>query len=110
MKIIKTNDFFGTPADFAIVWSTVCLTCTFAIGIQLDCPDEFTIFHVTSFHGKDEYTVLDTCFYSIFERYNYSIEEKVKKEMEKVITRVLTTRIAANMLTVEQVINWSENN
>ena len=31
---IRTEDYFGEPADFEIIWETVCMTCTFAVGIQ----------------------------------------------------------------------------
>ena len=25
---IRTEDYFGEPADFEIIWATVCMTCT----------------------------------------------------------------------------------
>lgn len=102
-KIIQTNDFFGKPANFEIIWTTVCLTCTFAVGIQTDKRNEFTIFHVTNMGGNDIYTVLDTGFLDVYQKYGFSVEEKVKKEMAKVITKVLTTRLKSGMITVEQI-------
>ena len=106
-KIIKTQDFFGANATFEIIWETVCMTCTFAVGIQTDKRNELSIFHVTNMGGADRYTVLDTCFLDIYKKYNYSIEEKVKKEMVKVITKVLTTRAKAGMITVDQIKKWA---
>lgn len=108
-KIIQTGDFFGEPADFEIIWMTVCMTCTFAVGIQTDKRNEFTIFHVTSMGGNDIYTVLDTGFLDVYQKYGFSVEEKVKKEMAKVITRVLTARVKAGMITVKQIERWAEN-
>lgn len=108
-RIIRTEDYFGDPADFAIIWETVCMTCTFAVGFQIDKRNEVSIFHVTSMGGKDIYTCLDTCFLDIYNQYNFSIEEKVKREMKKVITRVLTARLKAGMITMEQIERWAEN-
>lgn len=108
IRVIRTEDFFGEPADFEIIWETVCMTCTFAVGIQTDKRNEFSIFHVTNMGGEDIYTCLDTCFFNIYKQYNFSIEEKVKKEMKKVITRVLTARVKAGMITVEQIKRWAK--
>lgn len=108
-KIIRTNDFFGQPANFEIIWTTVCMTCTFAVGIQTDKRNEFTIFHVIGMGGNDIYTVLDTGFLDVYQKYGFSVEEKVKKEMAKVITRVLTERVKAGIITVEQIERWAEN-
>ena len=109
IKIIRTEDFFGEPADFEIIWETVFMTCTFAVGIQTDKRNEFSIFHVTSMNGKDIYHILDTGFLDIYYRYGFSVEAKVKKEMQKVITRVLTARAEAGMITVEQIERWAKN-
>lgn len=108
-KFIRTEDFFGEPADFEIIWMTVCMTCTFAVGIQTDKRNEFTIFHVTNMGGNDIYTVLDTGFLDVYYKYDFSVVEKVKKEMKKVITRVLTARVKAGMITVEQIERWVKN-
>ena len=109
IRTIKTEDFFGKLANFEIVWETVCMTCTFAVGIQTDKRNEFSIFHVTNMGGDDIYTILDTGFLDIYKKYNYSVEEKVKKEMKKVIKRVLTARVRCGMITVEQIERWSKN-
>lgn len=108
IRTIRTEDFFGEPADFEIIWETVCMTCTFAVGIQTDKRNEFTIFHVTNRGGKDVYTVLDTGFLDVYYKYSFSVEAKVKKEMKKVITKVLTARVKAGMITVEQIERWSK--
>ena len=108
IRTIRTEDFFGKPADFEIIWETVCLTCTFAVGIQTDRRNEFSIFHVTNMGEKDIYHILDTGFLDIYSKYNFSVEEKVKIEMQKVITRVLTARIKACMITVEQIERWTK--
>ncbi len=108
-KIIKTYDFFGAEATFEILWETVFMTCTFAVGIQTDKRNELSIFHVTNYGGSDVYTVLDTCFLNVYKKYNYSIEEKVKKEMAKVITKVLTARAKAGMITIDQIKKWAHN-
>jgi hypothetical protein len=107
-KIIRTEDFFGAPADFEIIWETVCLTCTFAVGIQTDKRNELSIFHVTSMGGNDIYTGLDTVFLEDYYNDSFSLVKKVQKEMKKVITRVLTARIEAGMLTIEQVERWAK--
>lgn len=108
IRTIRTEDFFGKPADFEIIWETVCMTCTFAVGIQTDRRNEFTIFHVTNMGGKDIYTVLDTGFLDVYYKYSFPVVEKVKKEMKKVITKVLTARVKAGMITVEQIEKWSK--
>lgn len=108
-KIIQTNDFFGEPANFEIIWMTVCMTCTFAVGIQTDKRNEFTIFHVTNMGGNDIYTGLETVFLEDYYNDSFSLVEKVKKEMAKVITRVLTARIKAGMITMKQIERWAEN-
>lgn len=102
-RFIRTEDFFGEPADFEIIWETVCMTCVFAVGIQTDKRNEFSIFHVTNMGGTDIYHILDTGFLDVYYKYDLSVVEKVKKEMKKVITRVLTTRLKSGMITVEQI-------
>lgn len=109
IKTVRTEDFFGKLANFEIVWETVCMTCTFAVGIQTDKRNEFSIFHVTNMGEEDIYTCLDTGFFNVYKQYNFSIEEKVKKEMKKVIKRVLTARVKCGMITVEQIERWSKN-
>ena len=106
---IRTEDYFGEPADFEIIWATVCMTCTFAVGIQTDKRNEFSIFHVTNMGGKDIYHILDTGFLDVYQKYNFSVVDKVKEEMKKVITRVLTARLKAGMITVKQIENWARN-
>lgn len=108
IKTIRTEDFFGESADFEIIWETVCMTCTFAVGIQTDKRDEFSIFHVTSMNGEDIYHILDTCFLDDYYKHGFSLVEKVKKEMKKVITRVLTARAKAGMITIEQIERWAK--
>lgn len=107
IRTIRTEDFFGEPANFEIIWTTVCMTCTFAIGIQTDKRNEFSIFHVTNMGGKDIYHILDTGFLDVYCKHGFSIVEKVQEEMRKVITRVLTARVKAGMITVEQVERWA---
>lgn len=102
IKTIRAEGFFE-PADFEIIWETVCMTCTFAVGIQTDKRNEFSIFYVTNMDGKDIYHILDTGFLDVYYKNNFSVEEKVKEEMKKVITEVLTARIKAGMITVEQI-------
>lgn len=108
-RFVKTEDFFGEPAVFEIIWATVCMTCTFAVGIQTDKRNEFSIFHVTNMGGKDIYHILDTGFLDVYYKYSFSVEAKVKKEMQKVITEVLTARVKAGMITVEQIERWAKN-
>ena len=105
IKTIRAEGFFE-PADFEIIWETVCMTCTFAVGIQTDKRNEFSIFYVTNMDGKDIYHILDTGFLDVYYKNNFSVEEKVKEEMKKVITEVLTVRIKAGMITVEQIKRW----
>ena len=108
-KIITVNDYFGEPADFIICWETVCMTCTFAVGFQTDKRNELSIFHVTNNGGEDIYHILDTCYLEVYRQYGFSIEEKVKKEMKKVIARVLTARAEAGMITIEQIEKWAKH-
>ena len=108
IRIIRTEDFFGELADFEIIWETVCMTCTFAVGIQTDKRNEFTIFHVTNMGGEDIYTVLDTGYLDVYYKYSFPVVEKVKKEMKKVIARVLTARVKAGMITIEQIERWAK--
>ena len=105
IKTIRAEGFFE-PADFEIIWETVCMTCTFAVGIQTDKRNEFSIFYVTNMDGKDIYHILDTGFLDVYYKNNFSVEEKVKEEMKKVITEVLIARIKAGMITVEQIKRW----
>lgn len=109
IRTIKIEDFFGEPANFEIIWETVCLTCTFAVGIQTDKRNEFSIFYVTkNMGGNDIYLILDTGFLDVYQKYGFSVEEKVKKEMQKVITRVLTAKVKAGIITVEQIERWAK--
>ena len=105
IKTIRAEGFFE-PADFEIIWETVCMTCTFAVGIQTDKRNEFSIFYVTNMDGKDIYHILDTGFLDVYYKNKFSVEEKVKEEMKKVITEVLTAKIKAGMITVEQIKRW----
>ena len=109
IRTIRTEDFFEEPADFEIIWATVCMTCTFAVGIQTDKRNEFSIFHVTNMGGKDIYHILDTGFLDVYQKYNFSVVDKVQEEMKKVITRVLTARLKAGMITVKQIENWARS-
>lgn len=109
IRTIKAEDFFGEPADFEIIWETVCITCTFAVGIQTDKRNEFSIFHVVNVGGKDIYHILDTGYLDVYYKYSFPVVEKVKQEMKKVITRVLTARVKAGMITVEQIERWAKN-
>ena len=97
IRTIRTKDFFGKSANFEIIWETVCMTCTFAVGIQ------------TNMGGNDIYTILDTGFLDVYQKYGYLVEEKVKKEMKKVIKRVLTARVKSGMITIEQIERWAKN-
>lgn len=109
IRTIKAEDFFGELVDFEIIWETVCLTCTFAVGIQADKRDEFSIFHVTNIDGKDIYHILETGFLDDYYKYSFPVVEKVKKEMKRVIAKVLTTRVEAGMITIEQIKKWAEH-
>lgn len=109
IRTIRTKDYFGVSHNFEIIWETVCMTCTFAVGIQTDKRNEISIFHVTNIGGDDIYTILDTGFFNIYKNYNFYIEEKVKRAMKKVIKRVLTARVKAGMITVEQIERWAKN-
>ena len=109
IRTIRTEDYFGEPADFEIIWETVCMTCTFAVGIQTNKQNEFSIFHVTNMGEKDIYHILDTGFLDVYQKYNFSVVEKVQEEMKKVITRVLTARLKAGMITVKQIENWARS-
>lgn len=107
IKTIRTEDFLGKPANFEIIWETVYLTCTFAVGVQTDKRNKLSIFHVTSMGGKDIYTCLDTYYLNLYDKkYNVSIEEKIKKQMKKVITEILTARVKVGILTIEQIERW----
>ena len=108
IRFIRTEDFFGEPADFEIIWETVCMTCTFAVGIQTDRRNELSIFHVTNMGKDDIYTCLNTLFLDVYEQHHLSVEEKVKKEMKEVITRVLTARVKAGIITIEQIERWAK--
>ena len=109
IRTIRTEDIFNEPTNFEIIWETVCLTCTFAVGVQTDNRNEFSIFHVTNIGGEDIYHILDTGFLDTYYKYDFPVVEKVKKEMKKVITRVLTARVKAGMITVEQIERWVKN-
>lgn len=109
IRTIRTKDFFGEPTDFEILWETVCMTCTFAVGIQTDRRNELTIFHVTNMGGSDIYTGLNTFFLENFYNNSFLLVENIKKEMKKVIKRVLTSRVKCGMITIEQIERWSKN-
>lgn len=109
IKTIRVEDFYGEPADFEIVWETVKMTCTFAVGIQTDKRNELSIFHVTSMGGKDIYICLNTYFLDTYKQHDLSIEESIKKEMARVITRILTARFKAGQITMKQIERWAEN-
>lgn len=108
-KIISANDYFGKLADFVILWETVSMSCTFAVGVQTDKRNELSIFHVIHYNGRDNYFILDTCFIDVYQKYGFSLEEKVKKEMKKVIIKVLTARVKAGILSLETIMKWARH-
>ena len=109
IRTIRTEDFFGKLANFEILWETVCMTCTFAVGIQTDKPNELSIMYVTSMDGKDIYDILETVFLEDYYNDSLSLIEEVKKEMKRVIIKVLTARVKAGMITIEQIRKWAVN-
>ena len=102
-KIINAKDYFGTETTYIICFETVVLTETFAVGIDTADTDEVSIFHVVNDGIKDNYITLDTC---LLWNVNFNFEDKFKKEIATVLTRVLTNRVKSGMLTVEQIKKW----
>lgn len=105
-KIIRSEDFFGNISTFIICYETSVLHEWFAVGVDTADMDEVSIFHVTNDGRKDNYRILDTCFWNVYQKYGYSFEDKFKKEIVKVLKDVLTKRVSCGMLTVEQIKRW----
>lgn len=108
-RIVKANDYFGNESTFGIIWETVCMTCTFAVGIDFNDTNELSIFYVYNMGRDDIYDCLNTLFINVYQQHGYSYEEKIKKEMAEKIKEVLTARVKAGMITVEQIERWVKN-
>ena len=55
-RIVKANDYFGNESTFGIIWETVCMTCTFAVGIDFNDTNELQL--------KNTYFISETDFVS----------------------------------------------
>lgn len=107
-RIIDTKDYLGNDSTFSIIWETVFMSCTFAVGIDFNDPDEMSIFYVYHMFEKDHYECLDTLFINVYEKYGYSYIEKIKKEMAKKTKEVLIARLKAGLITLDKIEKWAK--
>ena len=89
-KMVITNDFFGEIKGFIICFETTILKEEFAIGVDTTDPNEISIFHKNISSYGVRYDCLDTLFYNVYEKYNYSYEEAFKKTIKKWFKKQLT--------------------
>ena len=103
MKTVWAKDFFRDYKYFNICFETTIMNEKFAVGVDTTKPNEVSIFYVMSGCGDDVYYCLNTCFWDIFEKYHFSFEEKLKKEIAKVLKDILTSKVKAGKMTIEQI-------
>lgn len=101
-KIIHAKDYFGKDTSFIIVYETVCMNYTFAIGLDINKPNEFSFFEVCHYL-KDNYYILDTGFLDVYKKYNYSIMESFEKKIKELITERLTKKYECGKMTLLEI-------
>lgn len=87
MKInytVHTQDFFGKVTEFQICWKVNILNRTFVVGVDLSNPNEVSLFEVIFERKYDvyAYTIINTYFWDVYQKNNFSIEEKIQKDIK----------------------------
>ena len=89
-EMVIASDFFGKAKRFIICFETTVLKEEFVIGVDTTNPNEISIFHKNISSYGVRYDCLNTFFYNVFEKYNYSYEGAFKKEIKKWFKKQLT--------------------
>ena len=81
---VHTQDFFGDIKEFQICWKVDILNRTFVVGVDLSNPNEVSLFEVIFERRYDTYayTLINTYFWNVYKKHNFSIEEKVQKDIK----------------------------
>jgi len=104
-KIFFARDWDKVGRNFYEIYTTVCMGYTFTVGKGIENDPNFSIFHVTNDGKYDHYEILDVYITAgdTIEQIQKGVLFVLQREMKKVITKGLTTRVKSGMLTVEQV-------
>lgn len=110
-KIFLARDDIGWGAqmrNFQEIYSTVCMTCTFAVGVDIENRNRVGIFYVTNDGIRDHYEMKASVNINPAggispEIMGRMVQNELKDVMRITIKRVLTTRLKSGMITIEQI-------
>ena len=104
-KIFFARDWNKVGRNYYEIYTAVCMGYTFTVGKGIERDPNFSIFYVTNDGQHDHYEILDVYITAgdTIEDTQKGVLTVLKREMKKVITRELTTRVKSGMLTIEQV-------
>jgi len=110
-KIFFARDWDKIGRNYYEIYTTVCMGYTFTVGKGIEKDPNFSIFHVTNDGQHDHYEILNVYITAgdTIEDTQKGVLTVLKKEMQEVITKALTTRVKAGMITVEQIERWAKN-
>lgn len=110
-KIFFARDWDKVGRNYYEIYTTVCMGYTFTVGKGIEKDPNFSIFHVTNDGQHDHYEILNVYITAgdTIEDTQKGVLTVLKKEMQEVITKALTTRVKAGMITVEQIERWAKN-
>ncbi len=86
-KTIIAQDYFGNKSTFLTVWEGDCLGYTFLAGVDCKNKNELSLFFAPK--GKKYYITLNTYFIDVFQKYNYSFSDSLRKDIKKFIVKDL---------------------
>ena len=108
-KFFFAKDWIKGGRIYSEIYTTVCLGYTFTVGKGIEKKDrDFSIFYVTNDGQQDHYELLDVYLTAgdTLEEIQKGVLATLKREMKRVITKGLTTRVKSGMLTIEQIERW----
>lgn len=110
-KIFFARDWDKIGRNYYEIYTTVCMGYTFTVGKGIEKDPNFSIFHVTNDGQHDHYEILNVYITAgdTIEDTQKGVLTVLKKEMQEVITKALTTKVKAGMITVEQIERWAKN-
>lgn len=110
-KIFFARDWDKVGRNYYEIYTTVCMGYTFTVGKGIERDPNFSIFYVTNDGQHDHYEILNVYITAgdTIEDTQKGVLTVLKKEMQEVITKALTTRVKAGMITVEQIERWAKN-
>ena len=110
-KIFLAKDDFGWGAqmrNFQEIYSTVCMTCSFVVGVDIENRKRIGIFYVTNDGIRDHYEMkaginINPAGGISPQVMGSMVQDELKNVMKRTIKRVLATRLRSGMITVEQI-------